>query len=250
MGAYGSAFARIYNQEWTGFVNRIAPLIVEFYERLPPSRASKEMLDLGCGTGQLAHYCLERGYRVTGLDLSPDMLHYARDNNRSYIDSGQARFIQGDLAEFTLDHPVGLVTSTFDTLNHLEDLTALASCFRSVAAILDGLFIFDLNTRAGLARWNSIGVQDTEEALIVRRGIYDGQSDRAFVKISGFVRMPEGPYERFDETAFNTVFALDAVQQQLWEAGFQRAYCARVEELARPIENPEDESRVFVVARR
>ena len=86
--------------------------------------------------------------------------------------------------------------------------------------------------------------------MIVNRGIYDGQSDRAYVKISGFVRTPEGQFERFDETAFNTVFELDVVQKQLREAGFQRAYCARIEALGTPIENPEGESRVFVVGRR
>jgi SAM-dependent methyltransferase len=252
MGAYGSACARIYNQEWTGFVNRVAPSILTFYESGPASEASRAVLDLGCGTGQLAHYCLERGYRVTGLDLSPDMLHYARENNQAAIDSGQATFVQGDLAAFTLDHAVDLVTSTFDTLNHLDDLSALASCFRSVAAVLaqDGVVIFDLNTRTGLRRWNGIQVQDTEQALIVSRGIYDGQSDRAWVKISGCVRMADGHYERVDETAFNTVFALDAVLQQLRETGFQRSYCARMDDLATPIEHPEDEGRVFVVGRR
>jgi SAM-dependent methyltransferase len=250
--AYGGAFARIYNLEWTGFANRVAPYILDHYESILPSEASREVLDLGCGTGQLAHYFLERGYRVTGLDLSADMLRYARENNQNFIDSGQATFMHGNAAEFSLDHAVGLVACTFDMLNHLEDMSALARCFRSVAAVLarDGVFIFDLNTRTGLRRWNSIQVQDTEQAMIVNRGIYDEQSDRAYVRISGFVRTPEGQYERFEETAFNTVFELDAVREQLRDAGFERAHFARVEDLATPIENPEEESRVFVVARR
>jgi SAM-dependent methyltransferase len=252
MGAYGSAFARIYNQEWTGFVQRVAPAIRAFYESAPAGEANRELLDLGCGTGQLARYFLERGYRVTGLDLSPDMLRFARENNQDFIDAGRATFVQGNAAAFTPDHAVGLVTSTFDTLNHLEDLSALAGCFRSVAGVLarDGVFIFDLNTRTGLRRWNGIQIQDTEQAMIVNRGIYDGTSNRAYVKISGFVRMPDGHYERFDETAFNTVFALNAVLEQLRETGFQRAYCARIDDLAAPIEHPEHEGRVFVVARR
>jgi SAM-dependent methyltransferase len=147
---------------------------------------------------------------------------------------------------------VGLVTSTFDTLNHLESLSALASCFRSVAAVLakGGVFIFDLNTRVGLRRWNSIQIQDTEEAMIVNRGTYDGQSDRAYVKISGFVRTPDGHYERFDETAFNTVFDLDCVQKELLNTGFESAYFAQVEDLTTPIDDPEEEGRVFVVGRR
>ncbi len=86
--------------------------------------------------------------------------------------------------------------------------------------------------------------------MIVNRGIYDGWSDRAYVRISGFVRTPEGQYERFNETAFNTVLELDAVQKQLLETGFQSAYLARVEHLGTPIENPEEEELVFVVVRR
>jgi SAM-dependent methyltransferase len=180
------------------------------------------------------------------------MLYYAQENTRRYLDSGQAKLVQGDASEFTLDHMVGLVTSTFDTLNHLESLSALASCFRSVAAVLakGGVFIFDLNTRVGLRRWNSIQIQDTEEAMIVNRGTYDGQSDRAYVKISGFVRTPDGHYERFDETAFNTVFDLDCVQKELLNTGFESAYFAQVEDLTTPIDDPEEEGRVFVVGRR
>jgi hypothetical protein len=86
--------------------------------------------------------------------------------------------------------------------------------------------------------------------MIVNRGIYDGKSDRAYVKISGFVRTPEWYYERFDETEFNTVFDLESVQRELRNAGFQSAYCARVENLVTPANNPEEESQVFVVGRR
>ena len=44
-----------------------------------------------------------------------------------------------------------------------------------------GVFIFDLNTRAGLLRWNNISVDDSEEAMIVTRGYYSGQGSRATV---------------------------------------------------------------------
>ena len=55
-----------------------------------------------------------------------------------------------------------------DAFNHLPGAPALKNCFRCVQAVLDreGYFIFDLNTRMGLARWNSISVEDTAEAII------------------------------------------------------------------------------------
>ncbi|NIN99288.1 MAG: methyltransferase domain-containing protein, partial [Anaerolineae bacterium] len=93
-------------------------------------------LDVCCGTGQLAIYFLERGYKVVGIDLSENMLRYAQESAAQYIGRGQARFLQADAADFTLDERFGLVVSTFDSLNHLPDENALRSCFQSVYAVL------------------------------------------------------------------------------------------------------------------
>jgi SAM-dependent methyltransferase len=38
------------------------------------------LLDAGCGTGQWAIALAERGVRVTGIDLSPEMIRFARDD--------------------------------------------------------------------------------------------------------------------------------------------------------------------------
>lgn len=252
MQAYGSDFARIYNLRWIGFATQLAPRILECYERTPMGQTNKSLLDVCCGTGQLAVYFLEHGYRVTGLDLSEHMLRFARENSARYVETGQAKFVQADASNFALDDQFGLVVSTFDALNHLEDEQALKSCFQSVFAVLvrDGYFIFDLNTRAGLARWNSISVEDTEEIMIVNRGIYDGQSDKAMTRITGFVRNPDGRYERFAETAFNTVFDMARVHHSLMEVGWREAYFARGQDLQTPIDEPEREGRVFFVARK
>jgi hypothetical protein len=106
-----------------------------------------------------------------------------------------------------------------------------------------------LNTRSGLRRWNGIQVDDSsEDALIVNRGIYDGQGDKAWMRISGFFRMPNGLYERFEETVFNTVFAMETVRKALLDAGWRNVHFARIQDLSTPLAEPEKEARVFVVA--
>lgn len=250
MQAYGAGFARIYNIQWISFAKDIAPRILDAYERSRIGAQNKSILDLCCGTGQLAHYFLEHGYTVTGIDLSEAMLDYACENNRAYVEKGQAKFIQGDASGFSLAERFGLVVSTYDALNHLENDSALDRCFHCVFNVLadDGQFIFDLNTRAGLMRWNSVNVADTSDAMIVTRGIYDGVGPRAYTKISGFVPTEEGHYERFDETAFNTVFEMQAVKKMLLDTGWRHVYFARTQDLATPIADPEKEGRVFIVA--
>lgn len=251
MQAYGAAFAYVYNQQWGGFARHIAPRLLDFYAHTPAGQAKQPVLDLCCGTGQVALAFLDTGHAVTGLDLSEAMLGFAAQNAARFVESGQARFVAGDAASYTLEQRFGLVVSTYDALNHLPDLAALRGCFASTAAALapGGHFIFDLNTRLGLRRWNSIHVDDSAEAVIIQRGVFDEQGTQAWVKISGFVRGASGAYERFDETVFNTVFAMADVLRALREAGFE-AYPARIDDLAAPLADPEAEGRVFFVAQR
>jgi SAM-dependent methyltransferase len=250
MQAYGQVFARVYNAMLVDFVNQVAPRILDFYANTSIGQINKSALDLCCGTGQLALHFLNRGYTVVGLDLSEHMLQLARRNASPYLATGQAQFIRGDATRFTLAAQVGLVTSTYDALNHLESLDALRDCFRCAFAALasGGSFIFDLNTRVGLRRWNNINVYDRPDALMILRGIFDGEGDRALMRVSGFARTPDGLYERFDETVFNTVFEMRSVRDALQDTGWKRVHFARIEDLRTPIDNPEMEGRVFVVA--
>ena len=250
--AYSAGFAPVYNAMWRGFAERAAPLILEFYADTPVAHTNTAVLDLCCGTGQLAVHFLEHGYAVVGIDLSAPMLHYARENARDFLANGQAAFIQGDVSAFSLDRRFGLVVATFDALNHLENEAALADCFRCVRRVLldGGYLIFDLNTRAGLKRWNCINVEDDGKVTLIIRGIYNGQADKAWTKITGFRRTEGGLYERFEETAYNTVFSFDRVREMLLELGWRAVHFARLEALAEPIAAPEEEARAFIVARK
>lgn len=257
MQAYGSSFARVYNKKWLAFAQRTAPWIRFFYETTPAGQQSRALLDVCCGAGHLAAYFLANGYTVTGIDLSEHMLRYARENNAAFAATGQARFIQADAAHFTIDGSYGLVTSTFDALNHLPDQAALRSCFACVYPVLlpGGWFIFDLNTRTALLRWNNITIDDDPECMIVNRGLYDEQSDKAWMHISGFIhtedRADSTPlYERFQETVYNIIFDLAWVQNTLREIGFSTVYAALVGDLHTPLEDPEKENRAFIVAQK
>lgn len=249
---YNSGFARVYNLHWAGFAGRLAPRIREFYESTSIGQTNKTALDICCGTGQLALHLLEHGYTVTGLDFSPAMLAYATEKAQSYIDEGRARFVEGNASDFTFEEQFGLATSTFDALNHMPDMEALQGCFRSVAAALvdEGRFIFDLNTRYGLERWLGASMQMADELVLFTRGVMVEELNRMYTQLSGFLRTESGLYDRFDQTAFNTIFEISAVHAALAEAGFRSSYCARSDDFVMPVDDPEAEPRVFFVAER
>ncbi len=63
---------------------------------LPPNNAQKIALDLGSGKGQLARELHERGFSVTGLDLSYEAVKMARANS-------DPRDVHYEVADFETD---------------------------------------------------------------------------------------------------------------------------------------------------
>jgi SAM-dependent methyltransferase len=135
------SFAWLYNREWAFFALNIYPLLKHLAGEYLPDGG--QVLDLCCGTGQLAGILTEHGYKVTGIDISAGQLKYARQN------APAARFIRADARSFTLKKKFDAVFCTFDALNHILNTADLEKAFKSVSACLadDGIFVFDLITK-------------------------------------------------------------------------------------------------------
>ena len=250
MQAYSPAFARVYNLKWPRFAHSIAPYLLDFYGNFPTRQRQLPILDLCCGTGQLATHFLEKGYSVVGIDLSEPMLAYARENNQQFLQTGQVSFIQADASDFTLPQQFGLVVSTYDALNHLASEADLYKCFDCVSKVNSDAFVFDLNTRTGLAHWNNISVEEFDDIVLITRGLFDPSNPRAWTNISGFILESDGKYSRFSESVFSLVLEMEKVRQALLSAGWRQVHFAKIQDINTPLSDPEKEPRVFVVARK
>ena len=138
MAAYDD-FAWFYDRYWNEEFHSLAFPILErvWLARLP---ARSEILDVCCGTGYLAGLLLGRGHSVTGIDCSPVMIEYARENQPA------GRFQVADVTSFHLPGAFDAAVSTFDSINHILSVKELQAAFRRVAAALaaGGLFAFDV----------------------------------------------------------------------------------------------------------
>ncbi len=80
-----------------------------------------KILDLGCGTGYLSLRFLSKGYHVTGLDLSQEMIQAFEESIPATL-KPQARLVVGDAEEFLLqnqdDYDVIVLSAI---LHHLFD---------------------------------------------------------------------------------------------------------------------------------
>jgi len=101
------------------------------------------VLDLGCGTGGHALILAKRGYKMTGADLSPQMIKLAKV--RAKKKKIKIDFIQGDIRKINLKKKFDAVISMFAVIGYLTSKKDLISTFKKVGNHLekDGLFTFD-----------------------------------------------------------------------------------------------------------
>jgi SAM-dependent methyltransferase len=101
------------------------------------------LLDVGCGTGKSFVPFLERGWSVTGCDVSAEMLARARARTQ-----GRARLVVRDVRRLGVLGCFDLAIALCDVVNYLDGRQDLIDAFACIRANLrpGGLALFDANT--------------------------------------------------------------------------------------------------------
>ncbi len=215
MAAYDD-FAWFYNRYWNEEFHSLAFPILEriWLGRLRPG---SRILDVCCGTGYLAGLLAADGYAVTGVDASPQMIGYAREQVPS------AEFLAADATRFRLPGEFDGAVSTFDSLNHILELDDLRAVFRNIADALKpgGVLAFDMLTeRAYQTRWGeSFALVRDDHVLTITGGGYDFRSNLASCHVTMF-RLVEGSWRRSDTVIEERCYEPEEVSGALCDAGF------------------------------
>ena len=124
-------------EEWAEFLES---LIKAYGENV------KSIVDLGCGTGTISNIMSKKGYDVTGVDYSTDMLSVAMD--KAYEENAHVMYVNQDMRSLKLINKADVIYSLCDSINYMILDKDISSAFKSVYNNLaqDGLFIFDFNT--------------------------------------------------------------------------------------------------------
>lgn len=207
-------FAWIYNKHWGSFATQVVPVLERLVlNDLPPGA---RILDLCCGTGQLAHALSAQGFSMTGIDGSESMIAIAREN------APDAAFRVDDARDFTIDVEFHAALSTFDSLNHVMSLDELTNVFRNVYGALKGggVFVFDLNMEEGYrTRWRGSHGHVEDDHVCIARSSYPPEEGIGKTEITMFFR--EGDrWERADVTLLQRCYAKDEILNALESVGF------------------------------
>jgi len=210
-------FAWFYNRYWNEEFHSLAfPILERIW--LPRVAEKARLLDICCGTGYLAGLLTARGFRVTGIDASPEMIAHAKEN------VPEAAFITADASSFKVSGKFDGAVCTFDSLNHILEVETLQAAFKRTAAALKpgAPFVFDvLLESAYQTNWadNFTMVRDDHVLLLTGSG-FDFRTHLASCRITMF-RLIEGQWQRRDTEVVERCYSTREIDEALEAAGFR-----------------------------
>ena len=227
-GALAASYDRLTNdvdyKAWVDFTHAILEK-----EGLKP----RTVADLACGTGSATRILAERGYQVTAVDLSEDMLTEAMDKCCDL--EKLPTFVHQNLAQLRLPRAVDMAVCFLDSLDYILSPDDCAAAIRQTYRALNpgGIFIFDVNTPEKLrAMDGQVFLDEDDDVYCVWRGEFDEETNICSYGMDLFQRRGESWHRSFEEHR-EYAYSIEQLRGYLKAAGFthikvwaDRLFCA------------------------
>ena len=200
---------------WADFFEKV-------FDRYMPRRPEL-ILDLGCGTGRMTLELAKRGYDMTGVDYSTEMLNKARI--RADESGADVLWLCQDMTAFELYGTVDATVSCLDCINHLTTARELDDCFKLVHNYLipNGLFIFDINGKYKFEKIYSDRsyIMEQGDDMCIWQNFYNPKTFLCDFYITVFGKNSGSTYLRSDEIQTERMYTVRSIKQHLKRNGFE-----------------------------
>ena len=222
---------------------------VAFYEEILRREGvtPRTVVDLACGTGSVTEILARKGYRVTGVDMSEEMLTEAAMKT---MDLEQPPMYSCQrLQNLRLPRGVDMAVCALDSLDYILDPEDCKEAIRRAYKALNpgGIFIFDVNTPEKLrAMDDQVFLDEDDDVYCVWRGEFDEETNICSYGMDLFQR--EGNmWRRSFEEHREYAYSQEQLTEFLRDAGFThiKVYADRLFEAPR-----EGEQRIYFKARK
>lgn len=163
----------------------------------------KELLELGCGTGELLKR-FEKDYHCHGLDISEHMLKVAQEK----LVAQKIPLYLGDMVDFDTGDRYDIIIAIFDTVNHIVDMIDLKRHFRTVFANLKpgGVYIFDIVDRAFMDEMfpNDVFVDVRDDLTVIWEHELEDGID--YIDATYFTHLVGSRYRRVEESYAKKIY--------------------------------------------
>ena len=163
---YDVLMASVPYDMWAGYYRLLLATIDQQPDRL---------LDVCCGTGNVAELMVKAGYEVSGFDISPGMVEAAQRKAQEH--GLEIDYHVADARTVDLGRTFEGAFSFFDSLNYIPELDGFRAAVHQVAKHLEpgGSFIFDLNTAYAFeqAMFDQVELRRSAKIRYEWKGDYD-----------------------------------------------------------------------------
>ena len=211
-------FASVYDKLQDTDYNKF----VRYYEKIFKKFGKKPslVLDLACGTGNITIPMSERGYDMIGIDLSCEMLNFARmkaqDKKQNIL------FLNQDMTDFELYGTVDAIVCALDGVNYLTGKKDLDKLFSLAENYLNpgGIMIFDINSEYKLSTilGDNTFVYEEDDIYYIWKNKYSKRTRICSFELNFFRRQDNGSYQRFDEFQQEKAYSISEISKAVEKA--------------------------------
>lgn len=196
---------------------------VEWISTIAPPKSHPNLLDLGCGPGIYATRFCEKGYDVTGIDLSRRSIEYA---NKDADSKGlNIQFMLGDYTKLSFEKQYHVITLIYCDFGVLAPEVRSALLQKVYDALLpNGILIFDVFTSSKYDQ-----EEETRSWEITQNGFWN---EKQCITYTSFFRYEENHTflkrytvvtkddEMYNYHVWEHTFTCEELRENLIQAGF------------------------------
>ncbi len=208
---YDTIMSHVDYEAWLSLINRIRKSYL--------TDPAPSILELGGGTGTLAHMLTQHGYSYHGSDVSFAMCREAHKK--------KVPFFCADAKKLPLKRSFDLILFLYDGINYLFTLDEYKTLFTGIYPCLTpgGCFLFDITTDAN-SRCNFIDYIDAEniaDISYVRHSYYDTKKKIQHNDFTVFTQCPDNPqyYRKHQEYHAQKIFSVKEILSVVHDTDFR-----------------------------
>lgn len=195
---------------------------VRFTKEILKDRHIKEIIDLGCGTGEITLKLSEAGFQLFGVDYSEDMLTLAAQKAMEV--NLPIQWYCQDLRSLEGFSNIDCAISYCDVINYITEKDELENVFGRVYDLLKpgGIYLFDVHSIFRIeSRYKNQTFADVLEDSAYIWNCVEGESPGEVFHDLTFFTIKGDHYIRFDEYHHQRTYPIHIYQKILQDSGFE-----------------------------
>lgn len=207
----------------------------------------EKVVDLACGTGSSTFPWAQRGFTVWGVDISREMLQWAREKAKQQ--ALDVAFFQEDLREMKRAFAADVAVLYQDGLNYMLTYEDMERALRAIHFSLrpGGYFVFNLNEVEKLpaSHQPETAMLEEENLTLIWESHFKPERKTWIIALTAFLRTEMGLYKKIKEEHQERSYTREELEPLLRKTGWTVQACYRAFSFEHP--GPEDRNIFYVL---